>query len=159
MIKIWGRILSNVQKAMWAVGELGLEHQRIDVSGAFGKTKEAAYLAMNPNCWCRRWKKTATLWGSIPSCAIWPASLRQGRRSSRRTPCSAAFQPVDGLAIVGGGASHPRILDRSARRRKSATWPRSKPRRKTTAAMKILDAQLGKTPFVAGAFSATFRSA
>ena len=50
MIKIWGRnTSSNVQKAMWAVGELKLEHTRIDVGGAFGKNKEAPYLAMNPN--------------------------------------------------------------------------------------------------------------
>ena len=50
MIKIWGRnTSSNVQKAMWAVGELKLEHERIDVGGAFGKNKEPAYLAMNPN--------------------------------------------------------------------------------------------------------------
>ncbi len=50
MIKIWGRnTSSNVQKAMWAVGELGLAHERIDVGGAFGKTKDPAYLAMNPN--------------------------------------------------------------------------------------------------------------
>ena len=50
MIKIWGRnTSSNVQKAMWGVGELGLEHIRIDVGGAFGKNKEPAYLAMNPN--------------------------------------------------------------------------------------------------------------
>jgi glutathione S-transferase len=50
MIKIWGRnTSSNVQKAMWAIGELGLEHQRIDVGGTFGKNKEAPYLAMNPN--------------------------------------------------------------------------------------------------------------
>src|SRR6188508_1598199 len=50
MIKIWGRnTSSNVQKAMWAVGELKLEHQRIDIGGPFGKNKEAQYLAMNPN--------------------------------------------------------------------------------------------------------------
>ena len=50
MIKIWGRnTSSNVQKAMWGVGELGLEHTRIDVGGAFGKNREPAYLAMNPN--------------------------------------------------------------------------------------------------------------
>src|SRR4029079_3881594 len=50
MIKIWGRnTSSNVQKAMWAVGELKLEHERIDVGGAFGKNNEHAYLAMNPN--------------------------------------------------------------------------------------------------------------
>src|SRR5690349_24880581 len=50
MIKIWGRnTSSNVQKAMWGVGELKLEHTRIDVGGAFRKNKEAPYLAMNPN--------------------------------------------------------------------------------------------------------------
>ena len=50
MIKIWGRNTSvNVQKVMWAVGELKLAHQRIDVGGAFGKNREPAYLAMNPN--------------------------------------------------------------------------------------------------------------
>src|SRR6266852_2251888 len=50
MIKIWGRNTSiNVQKAMWAVGELGLAHERIDIGGSFGKNNEPAYLAMNPN--------------------------------------------------------------------------------------------------------------
>ena len=50
MIKIWGRnTSSNVQKVMWAVGEMDLPHQRIDVGGAFGKNKEPPYLAMNPN--------------------------------------------------------------------------------------------------------------
>src|SRR5262249_13904972 len=49
MIKIWGRNTSvNVQKVMWAIGELGLPHERIDVGGAFGKNREPAYLAMNP---------------------------------------------------------------------------------------------------------------
>ena len=50
MLKIWGRnTSSNVQKVMWAIGEMNLPHQRIDVGGAFGKTREASYLAMNPN--------------------------------------------------------------------------------------------------------------
>ncbi len=50
MLKIWGRnTSSNVQKAMFAIGELGLAYERIDVGGAFGKNREAAYLAMNPN--------------------------------------------------------------------------------------------------------------
>ena len=49
-MKMWGRnTSSNVQKAMWAVGELNLPCERIDVGGAFGKTKEPFYLAMNPN--------------------------------------------------------------------------------------------------------------
>src|ERR1700722_4808100 len=50
MIKMWGRnTSSNVQKAMFAVGELKVACERIDVGGAFGKTREAPYLAMNPN--------------------------------------------------------------------------------------------------------------
>jgi len=50
MMKIWGRnTSSNVQKAMWAVGELKLEHERIDVGGKFGMNREPKYLAMNPN--------------------------------------------------------------------------------------------------------------
>jgi glutathione S-transferase len=50
MIKIWGRnTSSNVQKVMWAIGEMKLPHERIDIGGPFGKNKEAPYLAMNPN--------------------------------------------------------------------------------------------------------------
>jgi glutathione S-transferase len=50
VIKIWGRnTSSNVQKVMWAVAEIGLPHERIDVGGPFGKNREPAYLAKNPN--------------------------------------------------------------------------------------------------------------
>lgn len=50
MLKIWGRTNSiNVQKVMWTVAELGLEHERIDAGGAFGGLDTAAYGAMNPN--------------------------------------------------------------------------------------------------------------
>ena len=50
MITIWGRATSgNVQIAMWAIGELGLEHERHDVGGKFGGTDTPQYLAMNPN--------------------------------------------------------------------------------------------------------------
>jgi len=50
MLKVWGRnTSSNVQKVMWALGEMGLACERIDIGGPFGKNKEAAYLAMNPN--------------------------------------------------------------------------------------------------------------
>ena len=44
MLKIWGRnTSSNVQKVMWAVGELGLEHERIDAGGKYGGLETAAY--------------------------------------------------------------------------------------------------------------------
>jgi len=50
MIKIWDRnTSSNVQKVMWAAGEIGLSHERIDIYGPFGKNREATSLDMNPN--------------------------------------------------------------------------------------------------------------
>ena len=50
MLEIWGRRNSlNVQKVMWAVGEMGLDYVRHDVAGSFGKTDTAEYIAMNPN--------------------------------------------------------------------------------------------------------------
>jgi glutathione S-transferase len=50
MLTVWGRTSSvNVQKVMWAVRELGLEHERIDVGGAFGGLDTTEYGAMNPN--------------------------------------------------------------------------------------------------------------
>lgn len=49
MITIYGRATSvNVQLVMWAVAELGLVHERLDVGGAFGGTGTAEYGAMNP---------------------------------------------------------------------------------------------------------------
>ena len=50
MLKIWGRKNSiNVQKVMWAVGELGLAHERIDAGGAFGGLDTEEFGALNPN--------------------------------------------------------------------------------------------------------------
>ncbi len=50
MLKIWGRKTSvNVQKVMWAVGELGLPHERIDAGAAFGKLDTPEFGALNPN--------------------------------------------------------------------------------------------------------------
>jgi glutathione S-transferase len=50
MLRIWGRTSSiNVQKVMWAVGELGLAHERIDAGGAFGKLDTPEYGRLNPN--------------------------------------------------------------------------------------------------------------
>jgi glutathione S-transferase len=50
MLKIWGRAnSSNVQKVLWCCDELGIGFERIDAGGAFGRTNEPEYLAMNPN--------------------------------------------------------------------------------------------------------------
>ncbi|MEZ5818866.1 MAG: glutathione S-transferase N-terminal domain-containing protein [Hyphomicrobiaceae bacterium] len=50
MLKVWGRNTSiNVQKVMFAVGELGLAHERYDVGGPFGKLDTPEYGMLNPN--------------------------------------------------------------------------------------------------------------
>jgi glutathione S-transferase len=50
MLKVWGRRSSfNVQKVMWLIGELGLEHEHIDAGGSFGGLDTPAFLAMNPH--------------------------------------------------------------------------------------------------------------
>jgi glutathione S-transferase len=49
MRKLWGRASSsNVMKVLWTLDELGLGYDRIDAGGAFGRTREPEYRAMNP---------------------------------------------------------------------------------------------------------------
>lgn len=49
MRKLWGRASSsNVMKVLWTLDELGLDYERIDAGGAFGRTKDPEYRAMNP---------------------------------------------------------------------------------------------------------------
>jgi glutathione S-transferase len=50
MITVWGRATSsNVQIVMWALAEIGLECERLDVGGSFGGTDTPEYVRMNPN--------------------------------------------------------------------------------------------------------------
>ncbi len=50
MRRLWGRLNSvNVQKAVWALKELDLDHERIEAGGAHGVVNDAAYRSINPN--------------------------------------------------------------------------------------------------------------
>lgn len=50
MLEIWGRMSSiNMQKVMWAAGELDLEHVRHDAGGVYGGVDTSDYALMNPN--------------------------------------------------------------------------------------------------------------
>lgn len=50
MLKVYGRTSSsNVMKVMWAIGELGLDHERVDAGLTFGVVDTPDYRAMNPN--------------------------------------------------------------------------------------------------------------
>ena len=159
MLKIWGRnTSSNVQKAMWAVGEMGLAHERIDIGGPFGKNKEPAYLAMNPN-------------GLVPTLEeedgflLWESNsviryLAAKHHADVLEPAdlkvrALAHQWMDWQLTVLGPAITPVFwgLVRTPPEKRDMTAIEAA-KVKTTAAAKILDAQLDKTNFVAGsAFS------
>ena len=50
MLKIWGRKDgSNVIKALWCLGEIGIEYERIDWGGPFGGNDDPEYRRKNPN--------------------------------------------------------------------------------------------------------------
>jgi glutathione S-transferase len=159
MIKIWGRnTSSNVQKVMWAVGEIGLPHERIDVGGAFGKNREAAYLAMNPNGLVPTLEEEDgfLLWESNSivrylaakhkSAVLEPADLRAR---------AFASQWMDWQLAVLGPAITPvfwGMIRTPPEKRDHAAIEEGK--KKTTAAVQMMEDQLAKTAYLAGdAFS------
>jgi glutathione S-transferase len=159
MIKIWGRnTSSNVQKVMWAIGEMKLAHQRIDVGGAFGKNNEAPYLAMNPNGLVPTLEEEDgfTLWesntivrylaGKHADRTLEPADLKARALASKW---------MDWQLSVMGPAITPvfwGLIRTAPEKRDHAAIDAG--RAKTTAAAKMLDDQLGKTRYLAGdAFS------
>jgi glutathione S-transferase len=156
MLKIWGRnTSSNVQKAMWAVGELTLPHERIDIGGPFGKNREPAYLAMNPNGLVPTLEEDDgwLLWESNSVVrylaakydkdnVLEPKDLRERALASKWMDWQLS---VAGPAIFnlfwGMVRTPPEKRDMAAIEAST---------QKTTGAMTILDAQLGTTKFVAG---------
>lgn len=49
-IALWGRMSScNVQRAVWALEEVGIAYERIDAGGDWGGLDDPAYLALNPH--------------------------------------------------------------------------------------------------------------
>ncbi len=159
MIKIWGRnTSSNVQKVMWAIGEIGLPHQRIDIGGPFGKNREAAYLAMNPNGLVPTLEEEDgfLLWESNTIVRYLAAKNRAGglepddlkaraRASAWMDWQLSVLGPAITPAFVGMIRTPPEQRDRAAI---------EESKKKTTAAFAILDDQLAKTAYVAGdAFS------
>jgi len=159
VIKIWGRnTSSNVQKVMWAVGEIGLPHERIDIGGAFGKNREAAYLAMNPNGLVPTleeedgfllWESNAIvryLAAKHRAGALEPADLRTRAQAGKWMDWQLA---VAAPAIFGCFWG---LIRTPPEKRNHAEIEESK--KKTTAAMTIMDEQLAKTAYLAGdAFS------
>jgi glutathione S-transferase len=155
VIKVWGRnTSSNVQKVMWAIGEIGLPHERIDIGGAFGKNRDAEYLAMNPN-------------GLVPTLEeedgflLWESNsivryLAAKHKSSVLEPAdlrtrALASKWMDWQLSVAGPAITPvfwGLIGTPAEKRNHSEIEEGK--KKTTAAMSMMDEQLGKTAYLAG---------
>jgi glutathione S-transferase len=143
-----------VQKAMWAVGELGLAHERIDIGGPFGKNYEAAYLAMNPN-------------GLVPtleeddSFLLWESNtivryLAAKYRSTILEPADLRMRALAGkwmdwqLSVIGPAITPVfwGVIRTPPEKRDHAAIEGGK--KKTTAAVKTMDDQLAKTRYLAG---------
>jgi glutathione S-transferase len=158
MLKIWGRkTSSNVQKAMFAVAELDLAHERIDIGGTFGKNREAPYLAMNPNGLVPTLEEDGfLLWESNSiirylaarhgAGTLEPADLRTRALAGKwmdwqLTVLGPAMTPVFwGLVRTPPDQRDPKAI--------------ADGKLKSTAAVKILDGQFARTPYAAGdAFS------
>jgi glutathione S-transferase len=159
VIKIWGRkTSSNVQKVMWAIGEIGLPYERIDIGGPFGKNRETAYLAMNPTGLVPTLEEENgfLLWESNSivrylaakhhASVLEPVDLR---------PRALASQWMDWQLSVAGPAITDcfwGLIRTAPEKRDLAAIEESK--KKSIAAMSIVDDQLGKTTYLAGdAFS------
>jgi glutathione S-transferase len=159
MLKIWGRkTSSNVQKAMFAVGELDLAHERIDIGGTFGKNKEPPYLAMNPN-------------GLVPTLQeedgflLWESNSIVRYLASKHGAGTLEPSDLRGRALAGkwmdwqlsvlGPAMTP-VFWGLVRTPPEERNPKAiaDGKVKSTAAVKILDDQFAKSPYAAGdAFS------
>jgi glutathione S-transferase len=156
MIRIWGRnTSSNVQKAMWAVGELGLAHERIDIGGPFGKNNEPKYLAMNPNGLVPTLEEDDgfLLWESNSIVRYLAGKHDRSGVLEPRDPKQRALasQWMDWQLSVLGPAIGPAfwgLIRTPEEKRDHAAIKASQ--EKTTKSMAMLDAQLGKTAFVAG---------
>lgn len=156
MLTIWGRTTSsNVQKVMWGVSELGLAVNRIDAGGEFGRTKDADYLAMNPNSLVPTMVEDDgfVLWESNSilrylgetqdkTNVLRPKDAKTRALASKWMDWQLSVaQPAFGAAFVG------LVRTPEDKRNKDAIQTSLD---KTGQAMAMLDAQLAKTRYLAG---------
>jgi glutathione S-transferase len=158
MLKVWGRnTSSNVQKVMWAIGEMNLPPiERIDLAGPFGKNKEPAYLAINPNGLVPTLEEEEgfTLWESNSILRYLAAKHKSFLEPADLRVRANAQKWMDWQLSVAQPAIFPLfmvMLRTPAEKRDPKAVEEI--RAKMVEVMKILDAQLARTEFVAGDFS------
>jgi glutathione S-transferase len=154
VLKILGRKnSSNVQKVLWCCGEIGIPFLREDYGGPFGKTREPAYLALNPNALVPTidddgfilWESNAILRylaNKHGAAALYPAEPRRRADVDRW---------MDWQLSTMAPAMTPMFLQlyrTPPDKRDNAVIEAS--RLKTAEAVRILDAQLANRPYLAG---------
>ncbi len=154
MLKILGRkSSSNVQKVLWCCGEIGLPFERDDIGGEFGRNKTPEYLALNPNGLVPTINDDGFILWESNSCVrylaakygkgkLWPADPQLAASASRWMDwqLSTVNGPIGTLFrayLKKPKDDFPAAELEAAARRGGEVW-------------KMLDAQLAKTPFVAG---------
>ena len=154
MLKMWGRnTSSNVQKAMWAVDEIGLACERIDIGGPFGMNKEPAYVAMNPNGLVPTLEEEDgfLLWESNSIIRYLAVKHKSALEPADLKTRALASQWMDWQLSVLGPAITPVFwgLVRTPEDKRDMTAITAAIAR-TTEAVRMLDARLAKTQFLAG---------
>ena len=156
MLKVWGRCDgSNVIKVMWCIGELGLEHERIDWGGPFGGNDDPAYRAMNPmgRLPTVEWDDGFKLWesGAIvrylcathSAGALSPTSLQERARAERWMDWSSLYLSKFNQVYLDQFFRLP------ANERDEGAVPAAI--KAATPLLDILDAQLAKNDYLNGA--------
>jgi glutathione S-transferase len=159
MLKVWGRnTSSNVQKVLWALAEMKVPFERIDVGGAFGRTTESFYLAMNPNSLVPTLEEDDgfTMWESNSIVRYLAARHNATVLQPDDLKLRARAQMwMDWQLTVMGPAITPvfwGLIRTPPEKRDAAAIAAGK--EKTITAARMMDEQLGRTRFMAGdAFS------
>jgi glutathione S-transferase len=154
MLRIWGRTNSiNVQKVMWAVGEIGLAHERLDAGLAFGVVDTPEYKAKNPNSRVPTveddglvlWESNATvryLAAKYSAGKLWPSDPGERSLADRWMDWATAHVQPDLTPVFWGlirtpAAERNMAAIEAAAERSAQTW-------------RILDAHLAGQPYVGG---------
>jgi glutathione S-transferase len=154
MLKIWGRKNSvNVQKVLWCCEEIGVEYQRIDAGGDFGIVTTPQYLSLNPNALVPTieddglvlWESNAIvryLAAKHATGDLWPDDLKTRAEADQWMDWSSStFWPA--LRPLFIGLVRTPTIQRDPQAFEDL-------RRKTAAALAIVDSHLESRMFLAG---------
>lgn len=153
-LRLWGHHKSiNVQKVLWALDELGLEYERVEVGGSFGRVRDADYLSLNPNGLiptleddgAALWESNAILRylaGKYGSAPFYPSDLVERARADGWVEWYSSTFWLNVRPIV------VQLLRTAEAERDHEVLAAS--HRNASAAALILERELSKKPYVAG---------